>query len=141
MSLIELFYEDVRIILNNPKQTKNWIKHIVEAEGKQITHINYIFCSDEYLHTLNVKHLGHEFYTDIITFDLSDDATAVEADIFISIDRVEENSFSLKNNFNHELHRVMIHGVLHLLGYGDKSAEDKKVMREKEESCLSLYRF
>lgn len=141
MSLIEFFYEDVRIILNDPEQTKEWIKRIIEAEGKQISHINYIFCPDEYLHTLNVKHLNNDFYTDIITFDLSDETRTVEADIFISIDRVEENSQSLKNHFNHELHRVMIHGVMHLLGFTDKSAEDKQLMREKEEYCLSLYRF
>ena len=77
MSLIEFFYEDVRIILNDPEQTKEWIKRIIEAEGKQISHINYIFCPDEYLHTLNVKHLNHDFYTDIITFDLSDETRTV----------------------------------------------------------------
>lgn len=141
MPLIRFFYEDVHEILNNPQQTIEWIERIVENEGKQITHINYIFCSDEYLHTLNLKHLNHDFYTDVITFDLSNEARTIEADIFISIDRVEENSKSLKNHFDHELHRVMIHGVIHLLGYNDKSEEDKHVMRKKEDSCLSLYRF
>ena len=141
MSLIEVFYEDARIIMNDPEQTKEWIKRIIEAEGKQISHINYIFCPDEYLHTLNLKHLNHDFYTDVITFDLSNEARTIEADIFISIDRVEENSKSLKNHFDHELHRVMIHGVIHLLGYNDKSEEDKHVMRKKEDSCLSLYQF
>ncbi len=141
MPLIRFFYEDVHEILNNPQQTIEWIERIVENEGKQITHINYIFCSDEYLHTLNLKHLNHDFYTDVITFDLSNEARTIEADIFISIDRVEENSKSLKNHFDHELHRVMIHGVIHLLGYNDKSEEDKHVMRKKEDSCLSLYQF
>ena len=141
MPLIRFFYEDVHEILNNPQQTIEWIERIVENEGKQITHINYIFCSDEYLHNLNLKHLNHDFYTDVITFDLSNEARTIEADIFISIDRVEENSKSLKNHFDHELHRVMIHGVIHLLGYNDKSEEDKHVMRKKEDSCLSLYQF
>ena len=141
MPLIRFFYEDVHEILNNPQQTIEWIERIVENEGKQITHINYIFCSDEYLHTINLKHLNHDFYTDVITFDLSNEARTIEADIFISIDRVEENSKSLKNHFDHELHRVMIHGVIHLLGYNDKSEEDKHVMRKKEDSCLTLYQF
>ena len=89
---------------------------------------------------INKSRLGHDYFTDIITFDQSD-SVALEADIFISVERVKENAISEKVDFNHEMHRVIIHGILHLLGYSDKTDAQKLEMRKKEDSCLSLYRF
>jgi len=102
--------------------------------------LNFIFCSDNYLLKINVEHLNHDTYTDIITFDYSKE-DRISGDIFISIDRVEENAKSHKTSFENELHRVIIHGVLHLLGYGDKEPGQKAEMRQKEDFCLSLRDF
>ena len=99
--------------------------------------INYIFCSDNYLHQINFQYLDHDTFTDIITFDQSD-KDQIEGDIFISIDRVHENANERNISFVNELHRVMIHGILHLLGYNDKTPKEKQLMREKEDECLSL---
>lgn len=140
MNSISFFVEDVKFNLKNKTALRAWIKKIVESEGYQIDQINYIFCSDEYLLKINKEHLDHDYLTDIITFPLSDSDT-IEADIFISLDRVKENSGKLNLYFLDELHRVIIHGVLHLLGYGDKTSEEKSLMRKKEDLCLSLRDF
>lgn len=101
--------------------------------------LNYIFCSDIFLHEINKTYLGHHTYTDIITFDYSEkNSHEIEGEIYISVDRVKENAVTYQKTFHQELHRVIIHGVLHLLGYGDKTGEEQKEMRKKEEACLSL---
>ena len=139
-SSINYFYEDVSFELSNQKNTTDWIIRVVQLESAEILHINYIFCSDRYLLEINKSRLGHDYFTDIITFDQSDGA-ALEADIFISVERVKENATSEQVDFNHEIHRVIIHGILHLLGYTDKTEAQKLEMRKKEDSCLSLHRF
>jgi probable rRNA maturation factor len=108
------------------------------TEGFELEELNYIFCSDEYLHQMNLTYLNHDTLTDIITFDNSEAEQIIEGDIFISIDRVKENSEEFDVLFETELHRVLVHGLLHLFGYKDKSEREKVLMREKEEACLSL---
>ncbi len=135
---IHFFTEDINYKLQFKSKLIKWIESIVENHHFTLIEINYIFSSDDYLLAINKDHLNHDYYTDIITFDNSDEAKTIESDIFISIDRVRENSANQKISFELELHRVMIHGVLHLLGYNDKTEEEKKVMREKENACLSL---
>ncbi|MFZ2906756.1 MAG: rRNA maturation RNase YbeY [Cyclobacteriaceae bacterium] len=137
---IFFFSEGVRFKLSNQKKSISWIKSVVKKEGGKVASLNYIFCSDEYLKKINIKYLNHHTYTDIITFDYSPSAKEIEGEIYISIDRVRENADSFKTSFQSELHRVIIHGVLHLLGYKDKSKSEKALMREKEDTYLSLLR-
>lgn len=136
--MIQFFEEDISFSLSQPSSTINWIQKIIEQEGFQLGELNYIFCSDEYLHSINKQYLNHNTLTDIITFDQSEDDDRVEADIFISVDRVRENASDLVVSFEDELDRVLIHGVLHLIGYSDHTPEEKIEMRKKEEACLSL---
>ena len=126
--------EDLNFELDNTKKVEQWILQIIENEGGTLSFINYIFCSDTYLHRINVEYLNHDTYTDIITFPYSDET--IESDIFISIDRIRENAKTFNVTFERELHRVMIHGVLHLLGYGDKTEEEQKRMRAREDFWL-----
>jgi probable rRNA maturation factor len=117
---------------------KRWIKTIIEKENHQLATINYIFCSDDELLEINIKHLNHNTLTDIITFDYTVDKT-ISSDIFISVDRVQENASKFKVTFENELHRVMIHGVLHLCGYKDKTKTDADLMRKKENWALNFF--
>lgn len=110
---------------------------MIKKEGVKAGEINYIFCSDEYLHSLNQTYLDHNTLTDIITFDQSE-ANDIAGDIYISIDRVKDNARHRTIPFSEELHRVMIHGILHLTGLNDKTTKEKQFMREKEDLCLSL---
>jgi len=135
---IYFFSEDISFSLADEEKSASWILSILKKENKQVRGINYIFCSDTYLLKINKQYLNHNTLTDIITFDNSEIEDEIEADIFISIDRVEENSSNLKKDFNEELHRVIIHGLLHLLGYNDKTDVEKAEMRKKEDACLSL---
>jgi len=128
---------ETRFVLKNKRKVQNWIKSILETENKKAGNITYVFCSDSYLGQMNEKYLRHHSLTDIITFDYSEKDT-LSGDICISVERVRENSEIFKTTFNQELARVMAHGVLHLSGYNDKSAEDKKRMRAKEDFYLSL---
>jgi rRNA maturation RNase YbeY len=139
MSNINFFYEEVDFKLKHKKRIIQWIQHIVETESKlHISSINYIFCSDPFLHRINAQYLKHDTLTDIITFNNSETSHEIDADIYISIDRIKENSHQYKKTMENELHRVMIHGILHLLGYFDKSSIEKKMMRKKEDECLTL---
>jgi rRNA maturation RNase YbeY len=135
---IYIFNEDVEFTLQDQAGTINWIQNVLYDESFVDENINYIFCSDKYLHELNLEYLDHDTLTDIITFDNSEAEGNIEADIFISIDRVRENATHLNKPMEEELHRVMIHGLLHIMGYGDKTDSEKQVMREKEDACLSL---
>jgi rRNA maturation RNase YbeY len=135
---IQFFQENIEFKPKNALKLKKWIKSIVEIEKQKIIDLNFIFCNDEYLHQINVEYLDHDTYTDIITFDNSEEKGKIESDIFISIERVKENADKLKIAFEQELHRVMIHGVLHLLGYKDKTKADKQAMRAKEDEALSV---
>ena len=138
MSSVHFFYNEVRFKLRTPRKVISWIKEVVDKEGSLIQEINYVFCSDSYLLTLNLGFLKHNTLTDIITFDNSEKTSVLEGEIYISVERVEENAKKYNVPFEDELNRVMIHGVLHLLGYKDKKTTEKAFMRKKEEACLSL---
>lgn len=139
MSNIRFFSEDTDFVIHNKKKIRSWIDKVIAREGnKHIRSINYIFCSDSFLLRLNHKYLNHSTLTDIITFDHTDSEDDIESDIYISIDRVKDNCRSLNIPLDEELARVMIHGILHLLGYPDKTEEEKKFMRHKENECLTL---
>lgn len=129
--------EDVDFHLVNEKKRIKWIKDSIKNEAKKVGEISYIFCSDEYLHKMNLEYLNHDTYTDIITFDYTEE-NIVSGDIFISIDRVKENAIKFKTHFENELSRVIIHGALHLMGYKDKTPQQKEQMRSKEDFYLSL---
>jgi rRNA maturation RNase YbeY len=138
MGSISFFSEGISFELPRQKVINEWISNIVSMEGKTLKHLNYIFCSDAHLLTINQQYLAHDYYTDIITFDSSLSADVIEGDIFISIDRVRDNADTLGISFLDELNRVIAHGVLHLIGFDDTSAHLKIQMREKEDSYLSL---
>ena len=140
MGSIHFFVEDVQFKLSGPRKISHWIKQSITSEGKKLGGLNFVFCSDDYLLRMNQEYLNHKTLTDIITFDNSEEEGTIGGDIFISVDRVRENSVSFQSGFDRELHRVMIHGVLHLVGYSDKNTRDKAVMRGKEDAYLSLQR-
>jgi len=129
--------EDLSFELDRPNLVKDWILYTINNENKITGEISYIFCSDEYLHKINLEHLQHDTFTDIITFNYCND-NLINSDIFISIERVRENAILFKSSFENELSRVMIHGILHLVGYDDKTEEDKVLMRSKEDFYLTL---
>jgi len=141
MPSINFFEEDIHFKLKDKTKVKTWVKATIEAEGYKLQELNYIFCSDEYLLSINRQYLDHDTYTDIITFDNSDKEKVIEGDIFISIDRIRENAAKFSTGETNELHRVVIHGALHLLGYQDKTAESKKLMTSKEDQYLSVRNF
>lgn len=138
---IEFIVEEVEFELAEAAALTSWIERIAQVHEYEIVQLTYIFCSDEYLHQVNVEYLDHDTYTDVITFDNSDTSDVIEGDIFISVERVRENAGQLGIPFREELHRVMIHGVLHLLGYADKDLLSQTAMRKKEDDCLSLRTF
>lgn len=141
MIAVNFFEEDISFALSHPEETAQWIDHIISKEGYELNELNFIFCSDEYLHQINIEYLDHDTYTDIITFDNSESSNEIEGDIFISVDRVDDNAKMLDTSFEDELDRVIIHGVLHLLGMKDKTEEEAMAMRKKEEACLSLRKY
>ena len=134
---VSFLSDGISFDLDNPQIIDEWIQHAIMNEGKSIGDINYVFCSDEYLYKINLEHLKHNSYTDIITFDYCFE-NVISSDIFISIDRVKDNAHSYNTTFQNELSRVMIHGVLHLIGYDDKTDSQKEMMRSKEDFYLSL---
>lgn len=129
--------EDIDFQLPNEQPLSIWIEKTVEEEKKELGAVSYIFCSDDYLHEMNVEYLNHDTLTDVITFPYNDDP--IEGDIFISIDRVKDNANDLNIPFENELHRVMIHGILHLCGYRDETDEEEDEMRQKEDKYLVLF--
>jgi probable rRNA maturation factor len=138
---IHLFEEDIKIKIKNKLAIKKWLKYTVENEKQTLEELNYIFCSDEYLLEMNVSYLNHDTLTDIITFDNSESEFTIVGDIFISVDRVKENAETFGVSFEDELHRVMVHGALHLLGYKDKKKDEKEKMRERENYYLKKRNF
>lgn len=137
--MISFFSENITYKLKDKRKIQKWIKLVIEGEKKKAGDINYIFCDDAYLTEMNIKYLNHDTLTDIITFNYNEESeNSINGDIYISIDRVKENSVEYNVPFNTELDRVIIHGVLHLLGFKDKTKADKKTMREKEDNSLSL---
>lgn len=134
---IQFFSEDVPFPSLKKRATSSWIKCVIGLEEKSVGDISFIFCSDNYLLDVNRKYLQHDYFTDIITFDYVENSR-ISGDIFISVDRVKDNSMKFNTSFDDELHRIFIHGVLHLLGYKDKRKEDKKLMTEKEDFYLKV---
>jgi len=128
--MIYFFSEEIELPQIDQAIYARWLNNIAEVENKSIDNVNYIFCSDPYLLEINKKHLQHDYFTDIITFPLGYDPIA--ADIFISVERVVENAKNLKLEFDHELQRVIVHGLLHMMGYDDKDESSQKLMRNKE---------
>ncbi len=124
--------------IDNEVYYSDWIHRILKKEKSILGTLSYIFCDDEYLLKINKEYLDHDTYTDIITFDYTEAAT-ISGDIFISIDRIKENAIEFNVSFEQELIRVMSHGVLHLIGYKDKSADDAALMREKENQMIELF--
>ncbi len=138
MSGIYIHCEDVDFTLPESAKTLSWIKEIIESKKFELEELNYIFCSDEHLLKINQQYLDHDYFTDIITFDNSDKPNTIEGDVFISIDRVNDNANTHRQTFNNELYRVMAHGVLHLLGANDKTESEKMEMRKLEDHYLAL---
>lgn len=138
---INFFVEDIEFKLLKKAKVRQWIKETIENEGFKLKELNFIFCSDAYLLQINQQYLDHDTYTDIITFDNSDSPKRISGDIFISVDRVNENALAYKQSPLDELHRVIIHGTLHLLGYPDKGKTAKQVMTARENLYLSLRKF
>ena len=126
--------------MSNLKALRHWLIDCANAENQKITQLNFIFCSDQYLLNINKKHLNHDFYTDVITFEYSD-IEGVTGDVFISYERIKENAKDFTIPVKDELHRVIIHGLLHLLGYSDKTTGQKSTMKSKEDFYLSLRAF
>jgi rRNA maturation RNase YbeY len=139
MADVSFFIEGIAFKVPAPRKTKSWIRSIVAKENMKLKTVNFIFCSDEHLFQINHTFLNHSTYTDIITFDTGDTTDSIEGEIYISVDRVKENAESLNIAFQTELLRVMIHGILHLIGYNDKSKKQKLEMRRKEDECLAFY--
>jgi len=136
MPAISFFTESVTYNLPQKLKVKKWIKATIEKEGFELQELNFIFCSDDYLLGINQQYLNHYTYTDIITFDNSDEEKQIVSDIFISIERVKENAKTFKTNEFDEVCRIMIHGTLHLLGYKDKGKAAKTLMTQKEDEYL-----
>jgi len=135
--MINFDYES-RFILENEVNFSNWINDVITSESYVLGEVNYTFCDDEYLHKINLEFLKHNTLTDIITFD-NTIGTTIYSDIFISVERVRDNANDFKVSFEEELKRVIIHGVLHLCGYKDKSEDDAKLMRTKENEKIAMF--
>lgn len=136
---IQFFFPYSQFSLARRTSLKNFIKTLFKKEKVGLITLNYVFCSDEYLLDINRRFLKHDTYTDIVTFNLTNDKNKVEAEIYISVERVKENAKTLHVSFKNELHRVIFHGALHLCGYKDKLKTEKQTMRELEDHYLALY--
>lgn len=136
--MVSFFNQSISFKLKEKTKLKQWIKAVTEKEKHQLGQINYIFCTDDELLEINIRHLNHNTLTDIITFDYTK-GKIIHSDIYISIERVTENAKKFKVTFEEELHRVMIHGILHLCGYKDKTKTDAELMRKKENGALKLF--
>lgn len=134
---ISFFNEDIEKPALNENLISLWIEQIIKKYNRRVGEINYIFCSDNYLIEINRQYLEHDYYTDIITFDYTEENT-ISGDVFISVDRVIENSLFFKEGFDNELKRVISHGVLHLIGIKDKTEVEKREMRDAEDKCIML---
>lgn len=136
--MVNYFFEDTKFVLKCRRENNAWLKAVASSEIKKLGAINIIFCSDNYILDINQKYLGHDYFTDIITFDYCE-GNVLSGDLFISIDTVRDNaSFYGADSFENELQRVMVHGLLHLIGYDDHTPEQQAVMREKENYYLDF---
>ena len=137
--MVNFFYEDDFNLSLNKKEVRFWIKNVVKKENKKLSYLNFVFCTDGYLLELNQKYLKHNSLTDVIAFDFSESKKTIEGDVYISVDRVKENAKKYSPSFKKELLRVLLHGVLHLIGYKDKTKEQKKIMASKENVFVSVF--
>lgn len=137
---VHFFSEGTNFNLSGKRAIKNWCVQAITGEHFRAGTLNYIFCTDAYLLDLNIKYLNHDTYTDVITFDYCEE-DLVSGDIFISIERIKENALKMEVPFKDELHRVIIHGLLHLCGYKDKTPEEQREIRSREDFWLSLRSF
>lgn len=135
--MVSYSIEDIKFEFKHKRLNNAWLKMVAECEVKKLGNICIIFCSDNYILDVNIKFLGHDYFTDIITFDYCE-GNVLSGDLFISIDSVRENAEYYKTEFSDELNRVIVHGLLHLIGYDDHTDEEQKVMREKENYYLEL---
>jgi len=138
-SLVQFHFLEGANLLTQRTHLKTFIRSLFKREKKPLAEIHYIFCSDDYLLEINRQHLKHDYYTDIITFDLSEPGKPINAEIYISVDRVRDNARQFKTSLKNELHRVIFHGALHLCGYKDKTSKDQAVMRKMEDKNLAKY--
>jgi len=136
---IHFFHEDIPPLFQDETFVKNKLTDVILKESFSIKSLSFIFCTDDYLFNINAKYLNHFYYTDVITFDNSESPQVIDGDIFISIDRIFENASVYNSLFLSELYRVMVHGILHLIGFDDKTPQLKSLMREKEDFYLSLF--
>ena len=137
-ALLQFFSEEVDFNLPDEARVHDWILTVIAEEALKASVINIIFCNDEYLLDLNQKFLDRDTLTDVIAFDYREEGGEVSGDVFISIERIRDNASQLQQSLDHELHRVLIHGILHLCGYSDKSIEEKAEMTSKEDKYLTL---
>jgi len=134
---VHFFKENIRLRLMHRDDLCTWVGKAIRKEGFKPGTVNVVFCSDPYLRKMNRHYLQHDYFTDIITFDLTEDPSVINGDLFISVDRVKANALEYGTGFRDELHRVIIHGVLHLCGYSDKSPLKSKEMRKREDHYLA----
>ena len=139
MQKVQFYFLDRSLALKERTRLKRFIENIFVLEKKRLGNLSYIFCSDEHLITINRDFLKHDFYTDVITFDLGSSKNEIEGEVYLSVDRIRDNAKQLEVSFKEELHRVIFHGILHLCGYKDKKREDIIIMREMEEKYLKKY--
>ena len=134
------FFIETEFTLSSEQELQHWLIDVLQSEAKELGYLNFILLSDDALLEMNKNYLDHDYYTDVITFDLSN-SDIISGEIYISIDRVIDNANELNKEVDDELHRVMVHGLLHLVGYDDKSPEDKELMTSKEDKYLHLRPF
>ena len=139
MQRVQFYFFDRKPPLKERTRLKLFIEKLFKLEKRNLGNLSYIFCSDEHLLGINNDFLKHDFYTDVITFDLSSSKIEIEGEVYLSVDRIEDNARQFGVSFKEELHRVIFHGALHLCGYKDKKRSDILLMREKEGSCLKMY--
>lgn len=135
--MVSFYNQDTPFAFKHKRLTSRWLKEVAASEAKKLGDVSVIFCSDKYLLDVNIKYLGHDYYTDIITFDYCE-GSVLSGDLFISVDSVRENASFYGASFEDELNRVIVHGLLHLIGYDDHSEDDIAMMRSKENYYLSL---
>ena len=135
--MISYFFEDTKFVFKGRQRNNRWLRLVAESEIRRMGNVSIIFCSDPYILDINLKYLQHDYFTDIITFDYCE-GDKISGDLFISVDSVRENAVQYGTEFEDELNRVMVHGILHLIGYDDHTKADQKTMREKENYYLSL---
>jgi probable rRNA maturation factor len=139
MQKVQFYSLDRSLALKDRTRLKLFIENLFISEKKKLGNLSYIFCSDEHLLTINKDFLKHDFYTDVITFDLSSSKKEIEGEVYLSVDRIKDNARTEAVSFKEELHRVIFHGALHLCGYMDKKKEEALVMRSKENKYLKRY--